>query len=370
MPAETTPRPDRFRAYALAAILAAFAWRARDIFAVLKQQPPGVDYSALWAGARTLADPGRLYDFAYVTALQGWPLGPTELRPFVYPPSSLLVFAPLSAAPYWVSYALFTAASFALFAWAGRRLGAPWWIVVFPVVWLVAVCGQTTFLIGGLTAAALTLPRRPIVAGLLLGAAAAIKPQLLVFIPLALVAEGRWRTLIAAGLAGAAAGLLSIALWGPGLWFEWLAALPRFQQVVMDSPGLLKHAITPYASLERLGLPGALAWALAPFALWLVWRTFRDTEDVADRLIAVFGAAMIVSPYAMHYDAGLMAPAVAAYLARTQARLWPLYAAVACLYTVGLVHDALSLAAPLVLPLASWAERRGWFVNREATSAA
>ena len=98
----TEPGPDRFRTYALAALLAVFAFRIKDLLSFLRFQPPGSDYSAFWAGAKAaLTDPARLYDFAHVTALQGWPFGPDHLRPFVYPPSSLFAFLPTAALPYW-----------------------------------------------------------------------------------------------------------------------------------------------------------------------------------------------------------------------------------------------------------------------------
>lgn len=355
----TPAQPDRFRTYALVVLLAAFAWRCGDVLAVLRRQPAGVDYAAFWAGAKAaLSDPGRVYDFAHVTALQGWPFGPGVHQPFSYPPSALLVFAPLSALPYWVGYGLWVAATFGLMAWAGRRAGARWWIALFPAVWLVAVAGQATFLIGGLVLAALTLRRRPLVAGALLGAAAAVKPQLLIFAPLALVATRDWRALAAAGATGLGACALSAGVWGTDLWTSWLQALPRFQAEVFAQPRLTADAITPYAMLAHAGAQGGWAFLLAPVAASLVWITFRRTEAAADRSIALFAAALAVSPYAMNYEAALFAPAVAAYLARTDDRLWPLYATAACLYTMGLVHGATPVVAALVLLVSSLARRQ------------
>jgi hypothetical protein len=368
------PRQDEFRSYALAALLAAFAFRAQDILALLKVQPAGVDYSCFWAGAKALAHKEHLYDFLYVTGLQGWPMGPDMVRPFIYPPSALLAFAPFAALPYWAGYATWTAATFALFAWAAWRVGSPWWIVLFPVVLLVAVCGQVTFLIGGLIALALTLRGRPIVAGVLFGLAAAVKPQLLIFAPVALAADRQWRTLLAAGLAGLLAVAVSAMIWGVDLWIRWPEALAGFQHdVIFGDRRLVADAITPFATLSMFGLPGAWAFILAPAATVMVWRTFRRTKVVADRLIVLVGAALLISPYAMNYEAALLAPGVAAYLVRTQDRLWPHYAAMAVLFTMGLVWGCTPVLAALALPASTWLRRspigRDYAWRRTAKSA-
>ena len=88
--------------------------------------------------------------------------------------------------------------------------------------------------------------------------------------------------------------------------------------MLLPHPGLLKDSIAPAAVLARAGLPGTWSLLLAPLAAALVWTTFRRDAASTDRLVAVFAAALMVSPYAMNYDACLFVPAVAAYLARTQ----------------------------------------------------
>jgi len=180
-----------------------------------------------------------------------------------------------------------------------------------------------------------------------------------VFLPLALLAEGRWRTMISAGVTGFALCVLSAAVWGAGAWVEWLSAVHRFQtEVVFDNPALVEDAITPYAWLQTWGVPGAWAYLLAPVAAGFVWTTFRRSQDVADRLIAVFAAAIMVSPYAMHYEAALLAPAVAVYLSRVEARAWYAYAVAVCFFTVGMVWGVTTIATALSLPLLAQMSRR------------
>jgi hypothetical protein len=344
------PSDQRFRRIALAALLAVFAWRSADlVLHLMRTQPLGVDFSCLWAGARTaLGAPAHIYDFRYVTALQGWPMGVGKLRPFIYPPSALLLFLPLAVLPYWVAYAGSMAATGGFFLWASRRAGAPWWLALFPSLWLVAACGQITFAIAGLVLLAFTLRERPLAAGLLLGLAAALKPQPMLLVPLGLIAAGRWRTLASAAATVGALGAISSALWGPHIWLDWLSAVPRFRTEALPSnPGLLADEITVYAGLEFLGLPGALAYLLAPFAIWLVWTSFRRGGEPLARAAAAFGGALLITPYAMNYDGALLAPGVAALLARREDDRWLLYAVIAATFTIAMFHTPLSVLAGL-----------------------
>lgn len=349
--------PSNFRVYALAALLAAFAWKVGDIFHGLRLQPEGVDFLPLWAGVKAaLSAPDRLYDFTFVTGLQDWPMGPKYLRPFIYPPSALLVLAPFGALPAKAGYIAWVAATYLVFAFGARRVGAPWWIAVFPVAWLVAICGQLAFLIGGLTAVALTLRNRPILAGCLLGLAAAIKPQMLLFAPIALVARGAWASLLSAGATGLALCLAAAVIWGPGMWLDWLAALPRFHELVVTDPGLVRISTTPHALLLRLGVVDLWPWLVAALAVGLagaVWIVFRRESAPADQLIVLFAGALLVAPYAMHYEACLLLPGVAAHLARIDDRRWPVFATLAVAFTSGLTTPVVPVAAALGMVVAN-----------------
>src|SRR5947199_191898 len=83
-------------------------------------------------------------------------------------------------------------------------------------------------------AGGLGLRRRPLLAGVLLGVGAAIKPQIFLLVPLALAADRQWRTMLAAGVTGAALAAASALVWGVDVWRQWLQALPRFNDVVFN----------------------------------------------------------------------------------------------------------------------------------------
>ena len=343
-------------ALAVLALVVLTGWR--DLWHLSQVQAPGADYSCFWAGVKAaLSRPEKLYDFAYVTGLQGWPLGPANLRPYIYPPSALFVFAPFALLPYWVGFALWVLLTGALFAWAGVKAGAPWFLILAPPALLIFNCGQVTFLVGGLTIAAFALRDRSTLAGVLLGLAAVVKPQLVLLAPIALVAEGRWRTLVVMGITGLVVCAAAAAVFGLQPWFDWLGALPRFHQVIFNHPGLVADAITPYAFLQHRGLRGAWAYALAPVAAAVVWFAFRKQVALPDRLIAFFGAGLMLTPYAMNYELALFAPAVAAYLMRRKEPLWPLFVPLAAAH-YNLPWTFASVVPVLLLPAAGYASRR------------
>jgi hypothetical protein len=348
----TSPVPSNYRLILLALLLALAAAGLIPILKGLGYHPAGIDFLAFWAGGRAaLDDPSRIYDFAHVTALQGIDFGPGVLRPYINPPSALLLFAPLASLPFWTGYPLLMLAGLAMLLLAARRVGAPWWLVALPMIPFTLFCGQVTLLIGGLVLLGLSLRARPWLAGLCFALAGVIKPQILLLLPLALAAQGAWLTIVATCVLGLLFCGLSALVFGIQVWFDWLHALPRFSAVVMGNRELLEHAITPHAWLVVQGWNGAWAWLLAPFAAWGVWAAFRHERPWFDQLLALLGGGLLISPYAMNYELALLAPAVAAYLARTDDRRWMAYAALAAIHAVNGLTDALALLAALALPL-------------------
>ena len=295
---------------------------------IVRWQPLGIDFLAIWAGIRTGLDhPALLYDFSAVTHAQHFLLGAiSQTRPFVYPPSAALVLLPFGLMGYWPAYISFMLLSGGLFlhaAWRVSRRALPLALLVtMPPVVLVVLAGQVSFLIGGLVLSALLAKDRPILAGLLWGVAAAVKPQLLVLFPLALLLEQRWRTLVVALLTGACLCGASALVFGFAAWMDWFGALPRFSRLIVENRGLLRIVITPMAVLERAGVGGP-ALIGAQFlcvcaGAAIVWRTFTRDTCTAERLTALIGGGLLLTPYAIGYELALLAPAVGALTGRIE----------------------------------------------------
>jgi hypothetical protein len=287
--------------------------------------PP--DFSVFWAaGNLALRHPELIYNDAVVTLSQVDFLGPVSgVRPWAYPPTALLPIIPFVGLPYEYSWALFVIASISIFSVAAltffdrRKLLALCLILLSQPAIFAAINGQMAFLVAALVIGSLTqLRSAPIRAGILLGIAAAIKPQLLLFAPLALLADRQHRALIASACAGLGMVLISLAF-GIARWSEWFAALQNFKGTVA-SLDILYRNVTPTGLLWFLGTEG---WPLtvanlifAGAGAWMAWSAFRNTEDLPIRLVGLAGGALFAAPYAMNYDLVLLVPAAAALLVR------------------------------------------------------
>lgn len=269
---------------------------------VLARQPLGVDFAPIWSAMR--AQGSQVYDFLFVTQQQSW-FYSRDLRPFVYPPSAIPVLWPFGFLPFTVAYPAFVLLTASLYLHGARRIGADWRIVLLPpVAILVALAGQVTFLVGGLVMTGLSLQRRSVLSGILFGVAGALKPQMLVLLPLALMAERNWRTI---GSTAATAGLLALVTIPFGAsWLEWIGALTRFHELVQNDATLIGMSATPYAAWG----PGSFL-VTVPVAALAVWFSFRQA-DVPRRVLALLGGAIFISPYALIYEVALLVPAILA----------------------------------------------------------
>ena len=123
---------------------------------------------------------------------------------------------------------------------AGRgenRAIARLWLPVaaaFPAVFINLGHGQNGFLTAGLLAAALVaLPRRPILSGILFGLLA-YKPQFGLLIPVALLAAGQWRTMVAAGLTVVALAGLATMAFGSDIWWAFAASTETSRKLLLE----------------------------------------------------------------------------------------------------------------------------------------
>ncbi|MES2523763.1 MAG: glycosyltransferase family 87 protein [Gemmatimonadota bacterium] len=295
-----------------------------DVFLLrhmVRVQTPGFDFLAIWAGLRqALVNPAQLYDFAAVTGLQRSELRVTDLvRPFAYPPSALPLLVVLGMLPFRIAFVVFSVlSSGAMLATTWRLVGDRWamvLLVIAPIVVLAGSVGQLSFLIAALVLFALSTPERPIISGVALGIAASVKPQLLVLLPVALVAARQWRTLASASVTVFAMILASIALVGAGAWIAWVEALPRFTEVTL-ALGLLPGMLTPTSVLMRMGVDGAplraaqLVFALGGIAV--AWWGFRRPRPVSTRLVSLVAGSLMLAPYGMNYELAVLAPAAVA----------------------------------------------------------
>jgi Glycosyltransferase family 87 len=253
------------------------------------------------------------------------PASITGVGPFAYPPTALLVFTPFALMPFPIAYSVWVLGwltfylSVATYLFDRLKLLGIALLVLASPVWTVALLGQTTLALGALILTALlVMPQRKLLAGVMFGIAAIIKPQTVVMMPLALLATRDWRVIASAATVAFISGIIATIIFGFDIWFDWLGAFPGFfaAQAKMNQ---VQISLWPLASKSYL-----LFSILALLASFIVWTTFRATNRVDHRLVSLIGSAWLISPYVPDYELAMIAPAVVAYILKEIGSVQPI----------------------------------------------
>lgn len=378
-----TASPERLwtLAWAFALILVSFLF-IQDIFATHFTPWPSIRGTAIWGRdfanvytSGSLALEGRLdllYDLKGYSAWQDALFdGALRNHNYSYPPPTLLYTWAFALLPYPVallSWLLLTGAAFAAAARPYLRdAGLPAWLaLVAPATLLNVWAGHYGLLIGALWLGAFhLLPRRPVLAGVLIGLML-VKPHLALLAPLILARRGEWRAFAAAAGTVAALVAVSALAFGPDLWRTWLSVTVGVQGAMVDDVGtyFLTMMPTVVPTVSAFGFPGAVAWtaqvlvaAGAVAALLLHMPSDSRAAGLAGGV-----ATFLVLPYAFNYD--MTVPGLAALLMLARLRREPgsgpsfvlllAFLLPLIVQTFGLLHlpaPALILAALLALML-------------------
>jgi arabinofuranan 3-O-arabinosyltransferase len=231
-------------------------------------------------------------------------------------PLFFFVAAPLALLPYMWAFIAWVAGSLAIYSivvWRIARIPLALTLAcATPAVFLNAICGQNGTLSAALMGAALlTLERRPVVSGILIGLLS-YKPQFGILFPVALLACGHRRAFVAAAVTCVTGALISALAFGTDSWRAFLHYLP------ITSNEILVHGIngfnklqTMYGLMRWLGFGNDLAWTMqtglagiAGVALFWLWR--RDVP-FALKAAALPVATLLVTPHLFMYDFPLLA---------------------------------------------------------------
>lgn len=276
-------------------------------------EPWGADFIAFWAAghlalsgdAAAAWQPARLFAAQLLaipasTSHYGW----------FYPPTALLLVAPLALLSYLPAWLLAMGGSLAFWLRTLRRElpQADAWplLLAFPAVLANLQYGQSGLLTCAIVCLALTrLHKRPLLAGSLL-ALLGLKPQLLAPVLLLLLASSAWRALMATATTSLLLILASLLLWGSTPWLVWPEALQLAGRLTGNGALPWTQMPTLFAGLRLLHVPAQMAlWlhmllALAALATAvLIWR--RSTDRALRGSAAVL-ATLLCSPYLFDYD--------------------------------------------------------------------
>ena len=303
-------------------------------------KPLGTDFSSFYAAGSLVLD-GRasdVYDMAAHHAREQQIFGSaTPYYAWLYPPLFLLAVTPLALLPYPVALLVWQGASFALYLavigvilWRLRREDATvarlWLpaVAAFPAAFINLGHGQNGFLTAALLGTALvTLPRRPLLAGVLFGLLA-YKPQFGLLIPVALLAAGHWRTILAAGVTVMALVIASASAFGTDIWWLFAASTETSRKLLLEEGNVgFEKLQSVFAAVRMLGggisaayaAQGAVSLATILGVAW-AWRSSND-HNLKGALLII--ATLLGSPHVLDYDLTILAPAFAFIVASR----WP-----------------------------------------------
>jgi alpha-1,2-mannosyltransferase len=295
-------------------------------------RPLGTDFSNVYAAGRAALEghaasafvPDEQYRreqalFGQATPFYGWH----------YPPFFLLIAAPLAALAYLPALLLWQLTTLALYlggmglllrhgpdpelardrSWVLLALG-------FAAVFMNLTHGHNGFLTASLFAAALALlDRRPWIAGVLFGLLA-YKPQFALMIPLALLAQARWRTIVAAAATVCILGAATTAVFGMEIWPAFLSSFSFTRGAVLEEGGAGFFKIQSVFAWTRMwGGSVALAYLLQTLTTLAtgaaLFRLWRSAAPFAHRAAALCLASLLATPYCFDYDMMALAPGIA-----------------------------------------------------------
>ncbi|EKN00500.1 glycosyltransferase family 87 protein [Acidocella sp. MX-AZ02] len=275
-------------------------------------QAPQCDFAVFWSAGR-LARQGSfdlLYDHQRFNIAAQALLGVHGyIEHFLYPPPFLPVLGTLSFLPFECAALVWAVGFWALAAWMLRRAGYSWLVILITLLSPAALfslqIGQVgiigdALLVSGLTLAA-TAPAR---GGALLGILA-VKPQVGILVPFALLAQKRWRALVAFAVVVVALSLLSLAWFGTGPWYSFLAQDPR-EARSMIAPAFDPHSfpglgVSLFWMARSFGAGFGLAQAmqaLLAVACVLALFLWRRRLDFVGRVVLL---SLLASPYDFVY---------------------------------------------------------------------
>jgi hypothetical protein len=282
------------------------------------------DFLNIWASGRQVleGEPAAAYDVAGHKEAEVAAIGHSFAGqyPWLYPPTFFFVVAPLALLPFVPAYIAWAALTFPAYlapvrAIIGHRLGFLL-ACAYPGILSNLVVGQNGFATAGLIGGSLVLlERSPVLAGCCIGLLS-FKPHLGILFPVAMIAGGYWRAMLAAAIVVLMLSIASALVFGLDSWCAFLTSLPvASQSTLIEGRADWAKLQSVFGLLRLLGASAAAAWTvhctftgIIAVVLWKLWRTRTEFELKAAALAT---AALLATPYLFIYDLVVLAIAMA-----------------------------------------------------------
>jgi alpha-1,2-mannosyltransferase len=275
----------------------------------------GRDFINVWTGGKLIAarDYATLYAPQAFSAFQEGLFGKLDLHVYSYPPTAFPLASFFSLLPYPVAVVLWLVGTGGLFLWAAKawwpqNAGPTWLAILTPAALLNIWIGNYGFVFGAIFLLAFRrLDDRPILAGAIIGLFA-MKPQLAVLIPLALLIRRDWRAMFSAAASTATMIVASGLIYGLSAWSEFLTRATGKQVSVIDAHGAFFGKMSASAATAILDLGGGWTAAiigqsiLAALGITLVSIAAARRVRTDQLALLLATCTFLVLPYSINYD--------------------------------------------------------------------
>jgi alpha-1,2-mannosyltransferase len=288
-------------------IIAATCW-------IMLMDPKPVDFLSFWAAGRMVSEGAgaQIYDIETHRAVERT-VSAVGMLPFPYPPPFALMLAPFGLLPFGLGFTAWVALTGLFYVFAARPWMRDGLALAQPSVLVNGFIGQNAFLTSGFFLAGLHLLKtRPLAAGAVLGLLA-IKPQLAVMLPVAMVAGRHWQAIAGGALSALLLLLVGLATLGSASHAAFFEMLSIYAGFVAQGRWPWRELASVYALLRYFGLAAGIAMAIhvavAAVAAVLVWRSWRHDTPGKEAVLAA--ATLLATPYLLTYDGVLLGLPVA-----------------------------------------------------------
>jgi glycosyl transferase family 87 len=277
--------------------------------------PTFIDFLQWWVGGqfalmRNAADAYNYSAFSAAQTLVTKSQPPITYFPWVYPPTMLLLVAPIARLPYAAAFFVWLGATFCVYAVALYTILPDSLAIVLALLPLPVINnvfnGQAAFLTAGLLGLSLAFAsRRPYLSGICLGILT-YKPQFVLFFPLALVITGQWRVIVGATASALLFAGTAALIFGTKVWLLFMHSLRGHNSANLLPANLDAVNQTVFGLMHEAGAGPVAAWvvhlAIALFVTVLACQVWQRPVPHVLKAAAFSIGVLAVTPYMLLYD--------------------------------------------------------------------
>lgn len=310
------PSVPRAQIYALliltSLIFITIRFLSDNIFSNNEAAKPARDFIAFWATSKLSlsGNPSAAYDLNNILVIIKETVGYEQGFPWLYPPTFQTIILPLALIDYKYSYILFNIVTMVFFSISARKLAPKreyiLAIIAFPAIYTAIIYGQNSLLTAALAILGIYyVDKKPIIAGVFIGTLA-LKPQMAILFPFALLFGRHWKALISTSLTFVANVLISLYLFGYKTWIVFFASINTPKLWLETGQISWEKMISTFSLAKMVGFTTESAY-LIHFSIALIFISvmiyfWLHKSDIALRGSSLALASIVSTPYAFEYE--------------------------------------------------------------------